>query len=639
MKPTFSDIQRVLGPDAVLLPLAGRGSKRITTEGWQKTTLEETRARAYQAKLGLGEVGVLLGERGGGICTVDLDADDAADAFLEANPCAAMTLRTRGSRGCNFWFRIKGEIPKAGLIKRDDETVGEWRAGGNQTKIMGWHTDAGRSYEWLVDAPPLAIKFEELCWPEGWEPPRLKTPLERVTDEWGAPFVGCENGLKINQRALAALFAAKNDLLFERDEGRFYAYQPDRGLWVVESPAKLKSRVLDMISELARAQDDDLREQLELKRTDQLGSSLVRLLQGDLEQVNVFGTPRRLVHVLNGVIELGADSLTLRDFCLEDYSRNQLPIAFEAGATCPRFRELLAHALAEDDASLLQRWVGNVLLGGNPGQLLMIQEGAGGTGKSTVASVIEQLIGVDNVQELRTGRLEERFELTRFVGKRLLAGRDVPGDFLSRRGAATLKALTGGDRLQGEVKGGHGTPVVDGIDVLVSSNSRLRVRLDGDVTAWRRRLLIVTYAGARPSKPIPDYDQLLIREEGAGILLWALQGARAFSHELTQHGRIQLSERQTARVDALLAESDSVRAFVEACVERDAGGEVRVDELKVGYNAFCEARDWTPLGGNELERQLPDLILSRFGVTKRHDVAGAKGQRRGWKGIRLNPPT
>ena len=639
MTPTFADILRVLGPEAVLLPLAERGSKRITTEGWQKTTLQETRAPAYQARLGLGEVGVLLGEPGGGICSVDLDDADAAAAFLEANPCAAETLRTRGSRGCNFWFRIEGEIPKAGVIKLDDRKIGEWRAGGNQTKIMGWHTDAGRSYEWLVEAAPLPIKFEELRWPAGWDAPRLKTPLERVTNEWGAPFVGSRSGIKINQRALAAFFAAENDLLFERDEGRFYAYQPDRGLWVVESQAKVKSRVLDMISELARAQDENLREQLELKRTDQLGNSLVSLLKGDLERVNVFGKPRRLVHVMNGVIELGSDAFHLRHFALEDYSRNQLPIRFQAGATCPRFRELLANALVYDDASLLQRWVGNVLQGGNPGQLLMIQEGAGGTGKSTVASVIEQVIGIDNVQELRTGRLDERFELTRFVGKRLLAGRDVPGDFLSRRGAETLKALTGGDRLQGEVKGGHGTPVVDGIDILVSSNSRLRVRLDGDATAWRRRLLIITYTGTPPAKPIPDYDQLLIREEGEGILLWALEGARAFSHEIEHDGRIQLTERQRARVDALLAESDSVRAFVEACVDRDPAGEVLVDDLKVGYNAFCEARDWTPLGGNEVERQLPDLILPRFGVTKRNDVAGPRGQRRGWKGIRLNPPT
>lgn len=639
MIPTLADTQRVLGPDAVLLPLE-KGSKKITSDGWQRTTVEMTRAPAYQAKLCAGaDVGVLLGEPGGGVCTVDLDADEVAEAFLEANPCAAVTLRTRGSRGCNFWFRVKGEIPKAGVIKLDDETVGEWRAGGNQTKIMGWHSEAGRYYEWLVDAPPLAIKFEELRWPEGWKAPRLKTPLERVTEEWGAPFVDSERGIKINQRSLAALFAAENELLFERDEGRFYSYLPDRGLWVVESPAKLKSRVLDMIGKLARAQDDDLREQLELKRTDQLGSSLVSLLKGDLEKVNAFGTLRRVIHVMNGVIELGADALTLRDFSLEDYSRNQLPISYQEGAACPRFQVLLANALSNDDASLLQRWVGNVLLGGNPGQLLMIQEGAGGTGKSTVASVIEQLIGVDNVQELRTGRLEERFELTRFVGKRLLAGRDVPGDFLSRRGAATLKALTGGDRLQGEVKGGHGTPVVDGIDVLVSSNSRLRVRLDGDVTAWRRRLLIVTYTGTPPARPIPDYDQLLIREEGAGILLWALEGALAFSLELEKHGRIQLSERQRARIDALLAESDSVRAFVEACVDRDGGSEVLVDDLKIGYNAFCEVRDWTPLGGNEVERQLPDLILSRFNLTKRNDVAGAKGQRRGWKGIRLNPPT
>lgn len=638
MKHTLEDIRRVLGTNAILLPVP-KGQKASVCKAWQRTTLSETLTEEYQRDLAASDVGVLLGKPGGGICTVDCDDDEAAKAFLEANPTAARTLRTRGARGCNFWFCISGDVPKGCKLRVDGEEIGEWRSTGNQTKIAGAHPITGQDYVWQVDAPAIAISFADICWPEGWNGECIRTPWDLLVDKWGEPFTGTDKGgIRINQKFLVAHFCLEHDVLFERDENRFYRYRPERGLWTIESEARMKSLLLESFTGLAHAQDDEMREKLEPSRTNQLASQLVGLLRGDVERVGAFSIPQRRVHVSNGVVELEPSRLRLRGFSKDDFSRNQLPIDFVPEARCPLFRQLLATALPEDDASLLQRWVGNVLLGGNPGQVMMIQEGTGGTGKSTVASVIEQVIGTENVQELRTGRLAERFEVTRFVGKRLLSGRDVPGDFLSRSGAEVLKALTGGDRLQGEVKGGHGTPEVDGVDVLVSSNSRLRVRLDGDVQAWRRRLLIVTYGGKPPEKPIPDYDRLLIRDEGPGILWWALEGAMAVSRELEQHGRIQRTDRQRQRVEQLLAESDSVRAFVTACLERDPNSEALVDDLKEAYVGYCDVMGWTPVGANEVERQLPDVILQLFGFSKRNDCRRQGRAVRGWKNIRLNVP-
>ena len=55
-------------------------------------------------------------------------------------------------------------------------------------------------------------------------------------------------------------------------------------------------------------------------------------------------------------------------------------------------------------------------------------------------------------------------------------------------------------------------------NVIVTSNSRLTVYLEGDADAWRRRLVIVNYERPKPTVVIPDLAAMIIAEEGPGVL-------------------------------------------------------------------------------------------------------------------------
>ena len=204
----------------------------------------------------------------------------------------------------------------------------------------------------------------------------------------------------------------------------------------------------------------------------------------------------------NGVLHLDTAPPELREFSPLYYSRNQCPIALLDGADCPRFKnELLATALDEDDISLLQRWCGSLLLGRNLAHRMLLLTGTAGGGKSTLVEVIERIIGEENIAELRTDWLGERFELFRLIGKTLLTGKDVPAEFLMRKGASTLKKLVGHDLLSPEGKNSNENFSLRGeFDVVITCNSRLRVRLEGDADAWRRRLMIVEYNHPKPQK-------------------------------------------------------------------------------------------------------------------------------------------
>jgi hypothetical protein len=226
------------------------------------------------------------------------------------------------------------------------------------------------------------------------------------------------------------------------------------------------------------------------------------------------------------------------------------------------------------------------------------------------------VVGSSNAYELRTDHLNERFEIGRMVGKTLLLGADVRANFMAAGGASRLKSLTGGDMLEAERKGSNQTFYVEGnFNVILTSNSRLRVRLEGDTSAWKRRLTIARDDKPFPGKKIPEIHERLLRTEGSGILNWFLKGTRMLLEDIAQYGDIALSDRQIDHVTSLLLESDSLRIFIKQNVSRAAGSDLAVSELVENYMKFCTDSGWSPIPVNVVYRQLDDILLELFAVS------------------------
>jgi phage/plasmid-associated DNA primase len=281
---------------------------------------------------------------------------------------------------------------------------------------------------------------------------------------------------------------------------------------------------------------------------------------------------------------------------------------------------------------------GQCLLGVNITQRLTLLDGLEGRGKTQYAIIQQKLIGQDNVTQLRTQHLGERFELFRFLRKTLLIGVDVDENFLSSKGAPVIKGLVGGDWFDAEMKGGTGCfPLQGRFNALITSNCRLRVRLQGDVGAWRRRLLIVRYEAPKPAKPINDFADLLIREEGSGILNWALEGLGLLLADVAAIGDIRLTERQRALVDSLLSESDSLRVFLRDLVGHADGEALTTQEIVERYAEFCPERGWDPLPITAIHRQLESLMLELFQVCRSNSVQRDGKAQKGFRGVAFKP--
>ena len=84
-------LRNLLGQDVVLLPVI-RGQKAPSLTSWQRTSVADMDSPEYLLSLSQGNIGVLLGEASGNICTVDIDDDAAVEPFLELNPTLRYTL-------------------------------------------------------------------------------------------------------------------------------------------------------------------------------------------------------------------------------------------------------------------------------------------------------------------------------------------------------------------------------------------------------------------------------------------------------------------------------------------------------------------------------------------------------------------
>ena len=469
----------------------------------------------------------------------------------------------------------KGPYPQSSRLRTTGgKEWGEWRADGNQTVIYDEAIDIKKGetgptkYRIENRTPPIELPFDAINWPDDVVPPcqsesissdGAKTP-EELRQLYGEPFYTDANGnpRSLNEAFWAGVIASEIVILWEPSERRFYIYRADTGIYEEESVDMIKRWISERMLEASRQMNCPW---LETQRKDSKLDRIVGHLRGIVERRGAFAQKERRIHLANGVFSLNNGG-ELLPFSPALISRNRSPIVFDENAKCDRFlNELVYPAVHPDDVILIQKYGGMCLLGSNLIQRMLMLDGGPERGKTQLANVIQEIIGRETVTQLRTRFLGDRFELYRFLKKTLLVGVDVNPDFLSTPGAAVLKGLVGGDWFDAEMKFGTGSfPVQGTFCVVVTSNSRLRVRLCGDVGAWRRRLLIVRYKAPKPKKKIPDFGARLVQEEGAGILNFFIAGLDMVLRDIDQRadGDIALTERQEAVVDSLLAESDSL---------------------------------------------------------------------------------
>lgn len=470
---------------------------------------------------------------------------------------------------------------------------------------------------------------------------KLDDPYRHLTEKCGPSYEirftkeGQVSKIIFNQDWNAHFLQERYRLLFETGENRFYRYHDENGLWMEITREELQELLSKDLLEYWNIYHHGDFQALQLRKSIGLLKDSVTMLQGKIGKNDLFrhgGKP--IVHVKNGMLDL--ESMTLKPFSPDYYSRNQIPLDFNENADCPKFiNQLLAPALDDEAIAVFQKYAGQILLGMNASQQFMLLEGTAGGGKGTLVDVLKQVIGEQNVAELRTRHLDERFEFANYAGKTLLIGSDVKGTFLQQAGAEAIKKLTGGDPIDAEFKHANRHCLLRGnFCIVITSNNDLRVRLDGDNDAWRRRLILLAFVNPPPSKPIARFAETLFEEEGEGILNWMVHGAVAYMEDMKEFGRIHLPENLQDLADKLLYESDSIHNFVQEKVVRRTGETLIAGNVFEDYLNYCVKAEIPAVARPLFERGLAKEMKACFDSPCSHNC-GDNGSQRGYRNFAL----
>jgi P4 family phage/plasmid primase-like protien len=630
--PTVEDLENLFGGSALLIPVRA-GTKVPAIRDWQNVPKEWMQDPKYRQALERGNIGIALGSASGGLYAIDVDSDQELEIFLRLNPRLRTSLITRGARGGQIFVFIDGPCPKLTKLKtRTGGDYGEWRGDGGQSVIHGVHP-SGVTYQRLNDAPPVRLTFEDITWPDHVAPPRTKTPYELLVETYGIPYtMGRMGAVILNDQFFIARFVMETPIIWVPLEGAFYQYDPKKGKWSKVSSDYLKRRFADSLKPVA---DETGYEGFNTLRTDQKLNSLVAGAKGHCENAAAFEAKRAVVHCLNVMLDLSCPVPAVKSFAPSYYSRNQIEIEFDALATCPRFiAELLEAALSAEDIELLQLWCGAVIMGINPGQQLLLLIGTPGGGKSTLVTILEKIIGEVNTAQIRTQHLDKQFELFGYLGKLLLTGKDVPGDFLNTQGASVIKSLVGNDLLEAEKKNGNERHQLrGGYNIVITSNCTPRVKLDGDQEAWTRRLVVIEYNKPKPERPIANFAEVLLRQEGPGILNFMLEGGLKYLNEIREFGKIRLTKTQSDRVTRVIKGSDSIAEFVRTRIYECRDNDVTFRDLLDAYHEFCDGMGWESATRKELGKGLEKVILEEHRVRPRNDIKRCEQTLRGYRDL------
>lgn len=304
------------------------------------------------------------------------------------------------------------------------------------------------------------------------------------------------------------------------------------------------------------------------------------------------------------------------------YSTVQIKASYQLDVKCPQFLVFLNSVLKEPEIYLMQEILGYFLIPVNKAQKSFVFVGAGNAGKSTLLSVVQEiLLGSENVSNITWQNLGDRFNKAELFGKLANIFADLPSKSIDDNGM--FKALTGEDYITAERKNKDPFSFRPYARLLFSCNDIPRNygdRSDG----FYRRLIIIRFDHAVPkAKRDPNLREKLMVERD-GILMWALIGLKRL---ITNSYMFTETDVTNAELQRYKVESNSVLSFAEDFCVMDDTKETSRDDLFSKYKDYCNTAGLKPLSQANFNKDIEGSFVS---VKRSRDRLS---KRRTWKGI------
>lgn len=333
-----------------------------------------------------------------------------------------------------------------------------------------------------------------------------------------------------------------------------------------------------------------------------------------------------------GVVDLKSGTLAPPDPSVHLHSR----------ATCvtprsvptPRWRRFLADTFGEDEAGqemvdFLQLLLGYSITGDVGSQIMLFLHGKGKNGKSVLLDVMVKLMG-DYADCAPPGFLMQRHhdhhptDLAELHGRRIVVCSEVnPGD---RFDETRVKYLTGSDRIKARRMREPSVAFTPTHKLWLIGNHRPEVGTGG-YAFWRRMRIIPFDRIVPDDREVENLADLLVAEEGPGILGWVVDGARAY---LSGHHDLSGPERVRKATTTYAETEDHYGRFLSESCRVDPQLRAEQAELFSAYLQWSKYEGTSPLTA----RRFASLVRETLGMRSPADMLHSN-QRKYYPGIGL----
>lgn len=326
----------------------------------------------------------------------------------------------------------------------------------------------------------------------------------------------------------------------------------------------------------------------------------------------------------NGILDL-----TRNEFVSHDpnyYTSNIMPYDYDVSAQCPNWIAFLNEVFEGDQerVELLQEWFGYMLVRDYSFHKLMLMIGMGRSGKGTIGSILEKLVGDQNFAGIGLEDLAIDENLNSMRNRTVVFDGDSHG--VSQQNAklvmTRVKKITGHDSVNFGRK--YKTSVSTRLPSRITIAANNGLSFIDDSGALANRFLILVFNKSWLGREDTTLFSRLCTEL-SGIANWSIEGLR----RLRMNNRFTEPEACQAERDSMHEAYSPLKQFAEDHLEFGAGLSITSQALYQAYTLWCRNQGRGAGTQNKLSRNLTDTFRGQ-GV-----VRAALAEGRGFRGVGL----
>jgi len=429
--------------------------------------------------------------------------------------------------------------------------------------------------------------------------------------------------------AIAKGFQAQHETrtIFSDDDRRMYYYED--GVYHENGEAK--------VDQYTRAALGDAHKQT-------ISNRVADKVRADtyIDHDEFFDVDPTKISVRNGVLDL--EKQELYDHSPDYHHFQKLDVEYDPQAPYEELQSFFLELVEDEETvDLLQEVFGFCLYREYFLKKAVIFHGDADNGKSTVINLLTRLLGEESISGVKLQDLSERFQKGSMVNKFANIVGDLDSHELKRTG--DFKAITGGDPMKYEVKGG-GHYTFRPYSKLIYSANRLP-RVTSPTPAFFSRWIIIKfpYTFVEPSEFEERKDEKGVKEaerdplvglfeEGglrlSGVLNFALEGLQ----RLLDNGEFSYANTRRENMIEWVRGSSSFQAFCMDCLKETPNSFITKEDLREAYRKYCKQHGLTHEKGAQFKAE---YLRENYGVNSTRPTVGDK-QKPVYEGIAFREP-